>query len=116
MFAMKGSQGFRTASPLALASAAVLVAGGCGGAAGAQDNGAEDFAGDTVRMIVPMAVGGGFDTTIRQLQEPIEDHLDTQMTVENMEGGATAIGTQAAATADGDCMTLLVSGVPHFQF
>lgn len=113
---MKRPTAPRTLPSLTLAFAVVATLGGCADGTGDQDRGAEDFTGQSVRVIAPMAVGGGFDTTIRQLQPALEEHLDARLTVENMEGGATAIGSQAAATAAGDCLSLLITGVPHLQF
>lgn len=113
---MSDPTGIRWRTPAAIGATVVLTVSGCGGGSAAQDGGIDDFTGQSIRVIVPTAVGGGFDTTIRQLQGSIEERLDARMTVENMEGAATAIGTQAAATADGDCMTLMFQGVPHLQF
>lgn len=110
-------QGSRRFAPFVLGSAIVLAVSGCsGGGAGSEDGGLDDFSGQSIRVIVPTAVGGGFDTTIRQLQGALEDRLGARMTIENMEGAATAIGSQSAASADGDCLTLMVQGVPHLQF
>ncbi|WP_211715971.1 tripartite tricarboxylate transporter substrate binding protein [Nocardiopsis sp. MG754419] len=114
---MSHHPGPRWVAPFALGSAVLLAVSGCGGGgAGAEDGGMDDFAGQSLRIIVPTAVGGGFDTTIRQVQGALEDRLSARITVENMEGAATAIGTQSAAGSDGDCLTLMVQGVPHLQF
>jgi len=99
---------------LALACIAPLAAA----TACAPDSGGDEdsLSGETVRVIVPSEAGGGFDTTMRQIQPELEEKLDATVTVENQEGGNFAIGTQAALNAEQDCTTVLFHGVPHLPF
>jgi tripartite-type tricarboxylate transporter receptor subunit TctC len=103
------------ASLVALAVALGLTSG-LGGRPPAEDGGLADYAGQRIRFIVPTAAGGGFDTTLRQLQPYLEDRLDATIAVQNLDGAATAIGTSAALNAEQNCMTMVFHGVPHLTF
>lgn len=103
------------ASLVALAAALALTSG-IGGRPPARDGGLEDYSGQRIRFIVPTEAGGGFDTTLRQLQPYLEDRLHAAVMVQNLEGAATAIGTNAALNADQNCMTMMFHGVPHLTF
>jgi putative tricarboxylic transport membrane protein len=103
------------ASLVALAAALALTSG-IGGRPPAQDGGLADYQGQRIRFIVPTAAGGGFDTTLRQLQPYLEKQLHATIAVQNLEGAATAIGTNAALHAEQNCMTMMFHGVPHIQF
>lgn len=98
------------------AVAALLATSACGDGSSEEDLGLDDFDGEEFQVIVPAEVGGGFDTTIRQLQGPLEDELGAQMTVQNLDGAATAIGSQRLVESPEDCRTVMVTGVPHLQF
>jgi len=103
------------ASLVALAAALALTSG-IGGRPPAQDGGRADYAGQRIRFIVPTEAGGGFDTTLRQLQPYLEEQLGATVMVQNLPGAATAIGTNAALHADQNCMTMIFHGVPHLPF
>lgn len=103
------------ASLVALAAALVLTSG-LGGRPPAEDGGLADYQGQRLRFIVPTAAGGGFDTTLRQLQPYLEKQLHATIAVQNLEGAATAIGTNAALHAEQNCMTMIFHGVPHLPF
>jgi len=81
-----------------------------------KSGGEDSLEGETVRVIIPSEAGGGFDTTMRQIQPDLEDKLGATLAVENQEGGNFAIGTQAAINAKQDCTTVLFHGVPHLPF
>jgi len=103
------------ASVLALV-VALAVTSGVGGRPPDEDGGRADYDGQRIRFIVPTAAGGGFDTTLRQLQPYLEKQLGATLMVQNLDGAATAIGTNAALNADENCMTMLFHGVPHLTF
>lgn len=103
------------ASLVALAAALVMTSG-LGGRPPAEDGGLEDYARQRIRFVVPTAAGGGFDTTVRQLQPYLEDRLDATLMVQNLDGAATAIGTSAGLSAEQNCMTMIFHGVPHLTF
>ena len=113
---MRPKSGMQKPALTVSAIAALLTASACGDGGSEEDLGREDFEGQEFEVIVPAEVGGGFDTTIRQLQGPLEDELGVQMTVQNLDGAATAIGSQRLVDSDGDCRTVMVTGVPHLQF
>jgi putative tricarboxylic transport membrane protein len=101
---------------LAVLAATLALTSGLGGRPPAEDGGLGDYAGQRIRFIVPTAAGGGFDTTLRQLQPYLEKQLGATIMVQNLDGAATAIGTSAGLNADQNCMTMLFHGVPHLMF
>jgi len=101
---------------LAALAAALALTSGLGGRPPAEDGGLGDYAGQRLRFVVPTAAGGGFDTTLRQLQPYLEDRLDATLMVQNLDGAATAIGTSAGLNAEQNCMTMIFHGVPHLTF
>lgn len=84
---------------LGLVGAAVVLAG----APVAAQPAAEFYKGKTVRFIVGVGVGGGFDAYARMLAPHIGKALDATVVVENMPGagGLIALNQMAAATPDG---------------
>src|SRR5712692_1883742 len=66
-----------------------------------------------VRVIVPYAPGGGFDTIARLYAPQLGESLGEKWIVENISGGNGIIGTAAVARAAPDGMTLLFSGDVH---
>ena len=62
-----------------------------------------------VRIIVPFAAGGGTDAIARVMAKKFSDALGQQFFVENRPGASGLVGTQAAAKADPDGYTLLIS-------
>jgi tripartite-type tricarboxylate transporter receptor subunit TctC len=65
-----------------------------------------------VRLIVPFAAGGAADTMGRLYGEALGAGLGKQFIIENRVGGGGLLGTEAAARAEPDGYTLLVSGIP----
>jgi tripartite-type tricarboxylate transporter receptor subunit TctC len=86
----------------------VLVAALASGAAPAQDA----FPTRPIRLIVPVAAGGGIDTAFRAIAPAWGEALGQPVVVENRPGGGQVIGTDAVAKAKPDGYTLLAAGVP----
>jgi tripartite-type tricarboxylate transporter receptor subunit TctC len=95
---------------LALASvwAAVAAASVISSAASALD-----YPTRPVRIIVPLAAGGGADITGRLIAQWLSERLGQQFIVENRGGGGTNIGTEAVAHAPADGYTLLHINITH---
>src|SRR5258707_12395950 len=53
-----------------------------------------DYPTRPVRLIVPVAPGGGADITARLIGQGLSERLSPQCTVENRPGGGTNIGTE----------------------
>ena len=60
-----------------------------------------------VRMIVPLAAGGGTDFMARIVAQKLSERVGQQFVVDNRPGAAGAIGTLAAARSANDGYTLL---------
>jgi len=67
-----------------------------------------DYPDRVVRIIVPLAAGGGADIITRLVAERLSDKLGQQFIVENRTGGGTTIGTKAVIAASPDGYTLLM--------
>jgi len=65
-----------------------------------------------IRLIVPVAAGGGIDTAFRAIAPAWGEALGQPVVVENRPGGGQVIGTDAVAKAKPDGYTLLAAGVP----
>src|SRR5439155_22139702 len=89
-----------------LLTAVAMVALGCSGVAAA------GWPGKPVRVIVPFAAGGASDTIGRLYADALSAAFGRSFYVENRVGGGGLIGTEAAARAEPDGLTLLVSGIP----
>ena len=61
-----------------------------------------------VRIVVPLAPGGGTDLIARTLAQEMAKDLGGTIVIENKPGAGTIIGTQAVATAEPDGYTLLM--------
>lgn len=61
-----------------------------------------------VRIIVPLAAGGGADIVTRLIADKLSEHFGQAFIVENRTGGGTTIGTKAAVGAPPDGYTLLM--------
>jgi tripartite-type tricarboxylate transporter receptor subunit TctC len=66
-----------------------------------------------VRIIVPVAAGGGADITGRLIAQWLSERLGQQFIVENRAGGGTNIGTEAVDHAPPDGYTLLHINITH---
>ncbi|MDO8276809.1 MAG: tripartite tricarboxylate transporter substrate binding protein [Burkholderiaceae bacterium] len=62
-----------------------------------------------VRLIVPYASGGEIDAVARYLARKLEDKWKQPVVVDNRPGAGSVIGTDAAAKADPDGHTLLLT-------
>ena len=71
--------------------------------------GAQSYPDKVVRIIVPLAPGGGADTLARLVAESLARQLNGQFIVENRAGGGTTIGTQAVVRAQPDGAMLLMA-------
>lgn len=60
-----------------------------------------------VRIVVPVAAGGGVDVMARLLAQKLSERLGQQFTVENRPGAAGVIGSKAVIASPNDGTTLL---------
>ncbi len=65
-----------------------------------------------IRLIVPVAAGGGIDTAFRAIAPAWGEALGQPVVVENKPGGGQVLGTDAVAKSKPDGYTLLAAGVP----
>ena len=72
----------------------------------------EPFPSRPIRLIVPVAAGGGIDTAFRAIAPAWSDLLGAQVVVENKPGGGQVIGSDQVAKSKPDGYTLLAAGVP----
>jgi tripartite-type tricarboxylate transporter receptor subunit TctC len=61
-----------------------------------------------VRIVVPLAPGGGTNLIARTLAQEMAKDLGATIVIENKPGAGTIIGTQAVATSEADGYTLLM--------
>jgi tripartite-type tricarboxylate transporter receptor subunit TctC len=61
-----------------------------------------------VRIVVPLAPGGGTDMIARTLAQEMAKDLGASVIIENKPGAGTIIGTKAVATSEPDGYTLLM--------
>jgi tripartite-type tricarboxylate transporter receptor subunit TctC len=76
-------------------------------AASAQDS----YPSRPVKLIVPLAAGGGIDLTARVTAQKLSDVLGQQVVVENIGGGGSTIGVNAVVRSAPDGYTLLYHSV-----
>lgn len=67
---------------------------------------AQTYPNRTIRVIVPLAPGGGTDLVTRIVSQQLSELLASPIIVENRPGGGTVIGTEAIARAAPDGYTL----------
>jgi tripartite-type tricarboxylate transporter receptor subunit TctC len=72
---------------------------------------AADWPSKPLRLIVPFAAGGAADIVGRLVADALGSTLGQQIVVENRAGGGGLVGAQAAAHAEPDGYTLLLSGM-----
>jgi tripartite-type tricarboxylate transporter receptor subunit TctC len=65
-----------------------------------------------VRLVAPVAAGGGIDTAFRAIAPAWSDLLGQQVVVENKPGGGQVLGSDFVAKSKPDGYTLLAAGVP----
>ena len=61
-----------------------------------------------IKIVVPLAPGGGTDAIARTLAQAMAKDLGASVIIENKPGAGTIIGTQAVATSEPDGYTLLM--------
>lgn len=83
---------------------AVVVAQGVGAAPAAWREGRP------VTLVVPFGAGGGTDIIARQLQRAMQRFIESPITIRNMPGAGSGIGTNEVQRARPDGHTLLLSG------
>src|SRR5580700_3111503 len=66
-----------------------------------------DYPDKVVRIIVPVAAGGGVDVMARLLAQRLSERLGQQFIVENRAGAAGVIGTKSVIRSGADGYTLL---------
>jgi len=86
----------------ALPAAAAIAAALCAATVGAQT-----YPAKTVRIIVPVAPGGGTDPQARLLGRKFQESMGQSFVIENRTGAASMIGTEAVVRAPADGYTLL---------
>lgn len=64
-----------------------------------------------IRVIVPLAPGGGTDTVARLVSGKLSELLGQQLVVDNRGGGGGVIGTEIAAKANADGYTILMGSI-----
>jgi tripartite-type tricarboxylate transporter receptor subunit TctC len=67
---------------------------------------AQEFPTKTIRLIVPLAPGGGNDTAARVVGHKLGEALGQQVVVDNRPGGGSVIASEIAARAPADGHTL----------
>jgi tripartite-type tricarboxylate transporter receptor subunit TctC len=88
----------------AAALAAGVVAIGTWGSAGA----GEPYPSKPIRVIVPVAPGGGTDTTARLIGQKLNESLGQPIIVDNRPGAAGNLGVEIASKAAPDGYTLVI--------
>jgi tripartite-type tricarboxylate transporter receptor subunit TctC len=66
-----------------------------------------DYPDRAVRIVVPVAAGGGIDVMARMLAQHLSERWGQQFVVENRAGAAGVIGTKAVIASPADGYTLL---------
>jgi tripartite-type tricarboxylate transporter receptor subunit TctC len=72
-----------------------------------------DYPTRPVRLIVPVAAGGGADIVTRLIGQWLSERLGQQFIVENRPGGGTNIGTEMVVRSPPDGYTFLMVNVTH---
>ena len=75
-------------------------------------NAQDVFPSRPVKLIVPVAPGGGIDTAFRLIAPVWSEQLGQPIVVENRPGGGQIVGSDLVAKAKPDGYTLLGAGVP----
>src|SRR5215471_9699636 len=87
----------------------VLFIAGSACAENSAQRGANDYPTKPVRVIVPLATGGGSDIVGRIVAIALSDYWGRSVVVDNRPGAGSTIGTGIVANANPDGYTLLVS-------
>lgn len=92
-----------------LLKAVLIAAVACAGTAAS----AQEWPDRPIRLIVPVAAGGGIDLMARITAEALSQQLSQRVIVENQGGAGGLIATRAVAKADPDGYTFLFNGPGH---
>lgn len=79
----------------------------------AQSPSTESYPAKAIRLIVPLAPGGGGDIMARAIGQKLAENLRQPVIVDNRAGGATMIGTEIVARAPADGYTLVMATSSH---
>ena len=74
---------------------------------------AQSFPSKPVRLVVPLAAGGGGDLVSRMIAQKISEPLGQTVVVDNRPGGSTMIGTEIVARSAPDGYTLVMATSSH---
>jgi tripartite-type tricarboxylate transporter receptor subunit TctC len=72
---------------------------------------AQDYPARPIRLIVPVAAGGGNDIAARMIAHKLTEAWGQQVVVDNRPGAATAIGSELTARASPDGYTIMLVSV-----
>lgn len=99
----------RTLAPF---TALMLGAAAMGASAFAQSP-ADNYPNKPIKIIVPFAAGGSVDAIARAVGAQMQDNWGQPVVIETRPGASTLIGTTAAARAEPDGYTLIISVSNH---
>lgn len=69
---------------------------------------AQSLSDRTIKIVVPYSAGGGNDSFARALQKPLEEILDTSVTIQNIAGGGGVVGYTQLLSARPDGFTVTI--------
>jgi tripartite-type tricarboxylate transporter receptor subunit TctC len=95
-----------------MSAIALLAAAQCAGAAQPRTG---DYPARPIRVIVPLAPGGGSDYTARFIAPRLSDRVGQPVVVDNRPGASGILGTDLVAKATPDGYTLLLAYSTHAQ-
>jgi tripartite-type tricarboxylate transporter receptor subunit TctC len=72
-------------------------------------HGANSYPERPIRLVVPVAPGGGNDIVARMLGQKLAETWGQQVVVDNRPGAATAIGAEIVAKAPPDGYTIMLT-------
>lgn len=75
---------------------------------------AQPYPGKTIRMVVPIAAGGGTDTMARLISQKLSEQMNVTVFVDNRPGAGTVIGTEYFSKTPPDGYTLMTVA-PEFS-